>query len=132
MAGTRWHRFQVQVRDNKLALLDFSVILLFIDSDGSQYILLRYNGKHPSEHTNKWEKRRKLPNANLRNVFHIHRATERYQVEPGCLIDGYAEATQEYCSFDTALSALVRSNGFKVEPDVAKGQLSLPFESGET
>jgi hypothetical protein len=105
------------------------LILLFQDSDGTEYRLTRFNGRHPSQHTNKWEKARGLPNAIFRNCFHVHRATERYQVE-GYEIDGYAEVTTEYDSFDSALHAFVRSNGFSL-PDAEASEPGL-FDGQES
>lgn len=78
--------------------------------------LAKTHGRHPSQHSNKWEKARNLPNAAFRNRFHIHMATERYQLE-GFDIDGYAEVTPLYDSFETALEKFVRSNGLSV-PEV--------------
>src|SRR5688572_16974714 len=47
--------FRVIVRQSIPNVLDFSIILTFIDSDGAEYRLVRFNGKHPSQHTNKVE-----------------------------------------------------------------------------
>ena len=94
--------------------MDFSIILTFRDNVGEEFNLCRYNGRHPSQHTNKLEKAEGLPNCWFRNVFHIHRATQRYQ-ENYFAIDGYAEVTDNYSSFDTALHVFVRSNGFSVD-----------------
>jgi hypothetical protein len=96
--------------------LDFSIILIFRDEDGTEFNLCRYNGKHPSQHTNKLEKSKGLPDSSFRNAFHIHMATQRYQ-EEGLNIDSYAEVTNEYSSFDTALRTFVRTNGFSVSGD---------------
>jgi hypothetical protein len=125
--GEHGHRFEIRVRDNPRILLDFCIILQFIDANGERFTLVRYNGKHPSAHTNKWEKKRDIPNATFQNAFHIHRATERYQTDPECAIDGYAEVTDLYHSFESALRAFVSANGFRVEPDADAGQMSLPF-----
>lgn len=127
--GVTGNRFTIDVRDNPHILLDFSIILRFMDADGSEYRLLRYNGKHPSEHTNRWENKRGLPNAKFRNAFHIHRATERYQLE-GYPIDGYAETTNAYYSRESALRALISDNGFTYESPGLRGQqnLTMPNE----
>jgi hypothetical protein len=92
---------------------DFSVILVFQEKDGTEFRLRRYNGKHPSEHTNKLEKARGDENPEFRNQFHIHMATERYQLD-GYEIDGYAEVTDRYCSFDSALAEFLRATGFQL------------------
>jgi hypothetical protein len=121
--GDNEHNFRVILRQNTLNILDFSIILTFIDDSG-EYILTRFNGKHPSAHTNKWEKAAKVSGRHeFRNTFHTHRATERYQVA-GYAIDGYAEETTEYSSFETALDLFVRSNGFQVPP-TNPGQMRL-------
>ena len=124
--GEEGHRFRIVLRQNSINMLDFSIILMFIDEDGTSYRLCRFNGRHPSLHTNKWEKQRGLPGATFHNRFHIHHATERYQVAE-LEIDGYAEPTQKYSSFDTALEAFIGHNGFQT-PDRSS---NLPlFEQG--
>ncbi|WOB10754.1 hypothetical protein [Piscinibacter gummiphilus] len=62
--------------------------------------LCRYNaGGHL--HTNRIEKNC------LRNVAHIHRATQRY-MESGADAEGYAEETDRYLDVETALRCLVK------------------------
>lgn len=56
VTGANNHEFRIIIRQNSENILDFSIILTFVDKDGSEYRLLRFNGKHPSEHTNKWER----------------------------------------------------------------------------
>ena len=123
--GENGHVFRVIIRKNEINPLDFSIILTFRDDIAGEFNLCRYNGKHPSQHTNKLEKAEGLPNSAIRNVFHIHKATQRYQ-EKDLTIDGYAEATNDYSSFDTALHVFVRSNGFSVDttegPTLFNGQ----------
>ena len=114
LLGSTGNRFRVNVRDNPASLFDFSIILTFVDRDGTEYRLLRCNGKHPSDHTNKWEKKQRMPGAKFRNAFHTHRATERYQQE-GFEIDGYAEETDKYYSFDSALEEFARLGSFVVQ-----------------
>lgn len=126
--GTSGGRYRLVIRTNRINPLDFSLILLFRDTDGSEYRLVRFNGRHPSQHTNKLEKAAKLDNASFRNRFHIHTATERYQLE-GFDIDGYAEPTDRYDSFESALREFVRSNGL-LAPDAAEWEPGL-FEQGE-
>lgn len=109
--GIDGHKFKIILRQNKINPLDFSIILMFEDKDGTEFHLCRYNGKHPSQHTNRLEKAHGLPNSFFRNVFHIHRATQRYQ-EEGLDIVGYAEVTTEYSSFEKALDVFLKVNGF--------------------
>ncbi len=110
------HEFSLVLRSNRLSPLDFSVILVFKDTDGSEYILRRHNGAHASIHTNKYEKRLSLPNAKLPVCFHRHLATERYQ-KAGLEIDGYAEQTNDYSDIRTAQDAMIRDAGFVLHPD---------------
>lgn len=105
------HKFSLVLRNNRLSPLDFSVILVFKDIDGSEYILRRHNGTHPSIHTNVYEKRLSLPNAELPICFHRHIATERYQ-RAGLKIDGYAEQTNDYNNITTAQEAMIHDAGF--------------------
>jgi hypothetical protein len=109
------HVFSLILRGNRLSQLDFSVILIFKDADGSEYILRRHNGKHPSMHTNEYEKRLNLQNPELPICFHRHLATERYQ-RAGLKIDGYAEKTNDYCDIKTAQEAMIRDAGFVLPP----------------
>ncbi len=105
------HEFSLVLRGNRLSPLDFSVILVFKDIDGSEYVLRRHNGAHPSRHTNEYEKRRSLPNAELPICFHRHIATERYQKE-GLRIDVYAEQANDYRDIRTAQDAMIHDAGF--------------------
>jgi len=116
LTGNAGHEFRVVLRQSVMNPLDFSVILTLIDGDGTEYRLLRYNGRHPSPHTNKWEKARRREGATFESCFHIHKATERYQVEYGAKgIDGYAEPTERYGSIHTALRAFLADNGFIID-----------------
>jgi len=117
--GVSGSHFRVVLRQSNLNPLDFSIILLFRDSEGTEYRLIRFNGRHPSGHTTKWEKRRARPNSGFRNECHVHRATERYQLE-GLDIDGYAEVTHDYDSFETALDRFVGARGFRLPNDPQK------------
>lgn len=110
VTGSDGNRFRIDVRDNPVSLFDFSIILSFIDVDGTEYRLLRCNGKHSSEHTNKWEKKKKCLGAKFRNAFHVHKATERYQ-RAGFSIDGFAEVTDKYYSLDSALKTFISLGG---------------------
>jgi hypothetical protein len=105
------HEFSLILRSNRFSPLNFSVILVFKDVDGSEYILRRHNGIHPSRHTNAYEKRLDLPNAELPVCFHRHFATERYQ-KAGLKIDGYAERTDDYTDIRTAQDMMIRDAGF--------------------
>jgi hypothetical protein len=110
--GMNGNAFRIVLRQSSVNPLDFSIILMFRDKDGTEFRLCRYNGKHPSEHTNRLEKAKGGKNAGFRSQFHIHMATERYQQED-FEIDSYAEVTDKYSSFDSALTEFLSSNGFQ-------------------
>jgi hypothetical protein len=109
--GSNGHEFRLILRSNHLHHQDFSVLLIFKDTDGTEYVLRRHNGTHPSKHTNEYEKRQNLPNAELPICFHRHLATERYQ-RAGLRIDGYAEQTNDYNDIHTAQNAMIRDARF--------------------
>lgn len=124
--GSEGNLFRIILRQNKLNILDFSIILTVKEKDSTmEYILLRYNGKHPSQHTNRWEKEQGLSAHTFEPSFHIHRATQRYQ-ESGYKIDGYAEVTTKYSDFHAALEQFLLECNVKREDDK---QTSL-FEGG--
>lgn len=110
--GDNDNSFRVIIRKNKINTFDFSIILIYQDKEGKEYRLLRYNGKHPSEHTNKWEEGQGQQNCKFAPSFHIHRATERYQ-EAGYSIDGYAEVVTIYQDFCSALNSFLKDNNFR-------------------
>jgi len=122
--GVNGNTYRIVIRHSTVNALDFSVILLFRDKDGVEFRLCRYNGKHPSEHTNRLEKAKGNANAVFRDRFHIHVATERYQQE-GYEIDGYAEVTDRYSSFVSALSEFLKANAFQLPQEV------LPLFDGQ-
>lgn len=124
--GESGNIFRVILRRNTINTLDFSIILIFQDKDGKEYRLVRYNGRHPSEHTNKWEKTQGQPDHTFGPAFHIHLATERYQ-ESGYPIDGFAMATKAYQDLNSALKHFLKENNFE-KPEGP--QLEL-FEGGD-
>lgn len=115
--------FNLVLRTSLQSPLDFSVILVYVE-DNQEYVLRRNNGAHPSRHTNRWEKMQGQPNSQLEVGFHIHMATERYQLA-GLRIDGYAEATDRYQDIDSALRVLLTDCSFVV-PDNARAQIPFP------
>jgi len=109
------HRFRIITRRSIQNILDFSIILSYYDKDSNAWLrLVRYNGKHPSLHTNRIER-------NSFYDFHIHRATERYQLAE-YPIDGYAEVTRSYSTFEEALTAFLKDCHFEFP---SSDQLSL-------
>jgi hypothetical protein len=130
--GVKGHTFRLLLRQNALNPLDFSVILVYVDSDKVEYRPIRFQGPHPSQHTNKWEKWKKMADYAFRNRFHIHQATERYQVA-GLEIDGYAVPTDKFDSFDSAVEGLIRNNGLAPrEEESERGTLWDLGEGGDT
>ncbi len=90
----------------------------YCPSDSNQLFRLRHNGKS-HEHTNQIE-------ASAFYDFHIHMATERYR-ELGMREDAYAEATDRFGDFDSALLCLVDDCGFERQP----GPNLHPFDESE-
>lgn len=106
VAGEDGHLFSVKLRRNQYNEKDFSVILCVeVPNSNVTFRLRRYNGRHTH--------RNKIENERFRN-FHIHTATERYQ-EQGFDEDGYAQVTDRYSSFATALRCLIDDCGFEPE-----------------
>jgi hypothetical protein len=113
IAGQEGSTFRLIGRQSTFNVLDFSIILAVSPPGSSQlFRLRRYNGKH-GEHTNLIER-------NTFYDFHIHTATERYQ-ELGMREDSYAEPTDRFGTFDTALRCLFEDCGFDVPPDPQRG-----------
>lgn len=97
--------FKIRIRANTINILDFSVILIYVDKNRKYHILRRYNGKH--SHKNQIEK-------NTLRDFHIHKATSRYP-EASFRIDGYAEVTDSYNNWKDALTKMLKDCNFKGE-----------------
>lgn len=124
--GKNGNNFRVIIRRNKINRLDFSIILKFIDNDGKEYFIVRYNGKHPSEHTNRWEKLNSFVKYKFESCFHIHKATQRYQ-ESGLEIAGYAEETELYSDYQSALNTFIKDVNIVEAP---KSQYELFISGG--
>jgi hypothetical protein len=90
--GVAGNRFRLVVRRSRHNPLDFSVILLLLER-GEEYRLRRHNGKHSSRHTNRYEQQRGEPGSRLPSCFHIHKATERYQLEDLAIDDSRRRLT---------------------------------------
>lgn len=106
------HGFRLFQRQNARVPDDFSCGLVWDVPGGGGLILARYNG--PSHvHGNK------LEGDTLRHVCHIHKATERY-LSLGVTAEGFAEASQRYCTVEGALHCLVTDcfiSGLDTTPD---------------
>ena len=106
VAGVNGSDFRVIVRQSTLNVLDFSVILAYRPMAGPRlFRLRRYNGRS-HEHRNRIEGDRFYD-------FHIHAATERYQLR-GMDEDAYAQPTDRYGDLSGALAALIADCGFTV------------------
>lgn len=107
VAGVDGNSFRLITRRNRFNLLDFSIILgVEIPLSNRLFRLRRYNGKS-HQHTNQIER-------NTFYDFHIHFATERYQLlgNRSPREDGYAEVTDRYCDATDALNCMLTDAGF--------------------
>lgn len=106
--------YHLILRQSDFNHLDFSIILSVVPEESNQqFRLRRYNGKSHT-HSNKIENDRFYD-------FHIHQATERYQ-QIGAREDTFAEPTDRYGDFYTALSCMLEDCGFD---HADSGQVSL-------
>ena len=95
--------------------LDFSAILAVrLPRVNTIFRLRRYNGKS-HEHSNRIEKQRFYG-------FHIHHATERYQML-GVDEDAYAEETDRFSDFESAVQCLVDDCGCEFAEEDTTGRL---------
>jgi hypothetical protein len=107
--GADGNQFRLILRQSDFNPLDFSLILAFQPKNTNLlFRLRRYNGKS-HEHTNHIEK-------NTFYDFHIHTATERYQ-DIGTREDAYAEPTDRFSDFHSALNCMFEDCGFDVPKD---------------
>ena len=107
------NEFQLILRQNTNYPSNFSIILGVLPAKTTQlFRLRRYNSKH--EHTNIIERETFYD-------FHIHMATERYQAI-GAREDWYAEPTDRFADFHTALECMLNDCNFSIPQDP---QLSL-------
>jgi hypothetical protein len=110
--GADGNQFRLILRQSDFNPLDFSLILAV---QPKLFRLRRYNGKS-HQHTNHIEK-------NTFYDFHIHIATVRYQ-DFGTREDAYAEPTDRFSDFHSALNCMLEDCGF----DVPKGPKKKLFE----
>ena len=115
MASSNWtitgeagSGFRLIFRQNRINVLDFSVILAVLVPQSTQvFRLRRYNGRS-HEHTNRIEKETFYD-------FHIHLATERYQ-EIGAREDANARPTDRYGTIFGAFDCLFTDANFSAPP----------------
>jgi hypothetical protein len=120
VTGVNDTQYRLILRQSNFNPLDFSIILA-VNPPGSNQLfrLRRYNGKH-GEHTNQIE-------GNTFYDFHIHQATERYQ-ESGANEDAFAEPTDRYADYHSALRCMIKDCGFEAPQD-AQQTLFGEFDS---
>lgn len=101
------NQYKMIIRRNIIDPFDFSILLRYFHRDAKIWrTIVRYNGCHV--HVNKLE-RKKI------ECFHIHTITEKYQ-KADFREEGYAELTQSYCSYDTAINEFIKNNNIKNIP----------------
>jgi hypothetical protein len=94
-------KFKIMIRQNIQNHLDFSIILGFIHANSNiLFRLTRYNGKS-HEHQNKLEKGPRFYD------FHIHLATERYQLVDCYKEEHFAESTNRYSDINSAWNCFI-------------------------
>ncbi|HOI15498.1 MAG TPA: hypothetical protein PK036_04075 [Geobacteraceae bacterium] len=104
--GGSGNDFRLILRQSTFNALDFSIILAFRPAKSNViFRLRRYNGKS-HEHTN-------LIEDVSFYEYHIHQATERYQLL-GAREDSYAEPTDRFSDFHQAVSCLMEDCGFEI------------------
>ena len=110
VTGDNGNNFRIIARHNYTHPLDFSVILtVAVPLSNRQFRLRRYNG-WTNPHYNSIEKEEV-------HGFHIHYATERYQ-QRGLAEDAYAQATNRYNDFNSALQCLIEDANFEEPPEL--------------
>jgi hypothetical protein len=113
--GQNGSEFRFIFRMGNLDQLDFSAILAVrLPRVNTVFRLRRYNGRS-HEHTNRIERQRFFG-------FHIHYATERYQAL-GVDEDGYAEATDRFSDFESAIQCLFDDCKCEFDEDDTTGRL---------
>jgi len=113
--GRAGSEFRLIFRMAHLNQLDFSAILAVrLPKVNTVFRLRRYNGRS-HEHTNRIE-------GNRFYGFHVHYATERYQAL-GLDEETYAEETDRYSDFESAVQCLVEDCGCEFEDSDTTGRL---------
>jgi hypothetical protein len=104
LQGADGSDFRIILRQSFYNTLDFSIILSFRPPHSNRlFRLRRYNGKS-HEHTNPIE-------GSTFYDFHIHQATERYQMI-GAREDTFAEPTNKFSDLNEAISCMIDDCGF--------------------
>ncbi|GBF81084.1 hypothetical protein [Aphanothece sacrum] len=117
IVGENQNRFRVILRQSRFNDLDFSIILgVYPQGSNKPFRLKRYDGKS-HEHTNTIERETFYD-------FHIHTATERYQVYGNGEEDKYAQPTDRFIDFSEALKCMLADCGF-IKPDNSQMEIQL-------
>ena len=90
LVGCLGTRYRIVVRKHRQYQTNFCILLLLRIADNLEFPLLRYDGnshRHKNKIEGNW----------IDFKFHIHRATERYQITTrGTAPDGFAFETENY------------------------------------
>jgi hypothetical protein len=116
--STKDHQFLIIVRRTIGDPLNFSVVI-GVKIQNKWFRLRRYNGNYHT-HKNKLEQMKF-------HQFHIHKATERYQLND-LDEDQFAEPTTAYTDLDGAFQLALQENNFKT-PTALKHKLLDEFLS---
>ena len=109
-------KFEIKLRQSKVNSFDFSIVLLYDEgTTNSLFTLRRYNGTS-HRHQNKIEKNI------IHYKFHIHTATERYQLLGG-KEEGYAEESTLFSDFHGAYELFKNECNFTNDSD--NGQMDI-------
>jgi hypothetical protein len=110
VAGEDGHTFEIRLRQSVRDSLSFSAILSILDVEGlRRFRIRRYNGRSHGH-------RNRLEREQLSIGFHIHYATERYQLA-GFREDAFAVPCDRYTNVWDALSCLIAECGFVDDDD---------------
>ena len=105
----RENEFRLILKQNAINQFNYSIILAVRVPQSNQLFRLRRCNGRSHEHTN-----------HIEGVtfydFHIHLATERYQAL-GAREDAYAEPTDRYSDFHSALQCMIADANLEVPPD---------------
>lgn len=111
--------FRVMLRRSSANPMAFSAILMVRVPESNRWFRLRrYNSRH-------WHRNR-IEGDRFRD-FHIHTATERYQLM-GLREDAYAEPTDRFSNYDGAVGCLQQDAGLTLGPREDSDQLRLELE----
>jgi len=100
------YKLSMRLRKAEDDELDFSILLVYIDEKGREYIIRRYNGDH-GKHTNPIS-------GEVISGPHVHIITEECQ-RTRHKAEGQARATSEYKTFRQAINIFMRDMNIEFE-----------------